>query len=338
MNKAILFITFNRLETTKKVFEQIQIAQPPRLYLASDGARVSRDGEKEIVQSVRQWILDNINWDCEVKTLFREENLGCGKNVSGAITWFFENEPDGIILEDDCVPNQSFFSYCEELLDKYKEDKRIWHIAGDAVYENLKAKETYYFAKIMHCWGWATWADRWKHFKFDLNEYDEKNIKKFSKRIEVQEYWLNILDKMKRHEIDTWDYQWTFWIVANDGFCINPYKNLINNIGNLGVHYQTNDDPRLNRKTYSIEKIIHPKDVKYNNKIIDWIYTYVYNIKRKFNIFYKKEKINNIRKITILSFIKIKYKKKYKEQKNLIIDKNATITKEAKVIGEVSHE
>ena len=309
MKKAVLFIIFNRLDYAKKVFEQIQIAKPPKLYIASDGAREYKTGELEQVENVRKWVLENINWDCEVKTRFLEKNSGsAGRGVSAAINWFFEYEKDGIIFEEDCVPNQSFFPYCEELLDKYKDDKRIWHIAGDAVYEDLKAKETYYFAKIPHIWGWATWADRWKHYKFDLNDYNEENIKKFSKRNEVQEYWLDILNKMKKHEIDTWDYQWTFWIVANDGLCINPYKNLINNIGNLGVHYETDNDPRLNRKTYNIDEIIHPKKIIFNEKIIDKIYKKAFYIKKRNPLLYKIKQ-GNKRTLVFLGFIKFTYYK-----------------------------
>lgn len=318
MNKAVLFIIFNRLNYAKKVFEQIKIAKPPKLYIASDGARENRPEEKEQVENVRNWVLANIDWDCEIKTRFLEQNSGkIGLGVSGAIDWFFKNEEDGIIFEEDCVPNQSFFSYCEELLDKYKDDKRIWHITGDAIYEKFNQKDTYYYAKIPHIWGWATWADRWKEYKYDLIDYDEKYIENFSDRKDVQEYWLDILKKMKTHEIDTWDYQWAFCVVAHKGYCITPYKNLINNIGDIGVHSSKND-PRLNRKTYSINKIVHPKQVKFNNKIIDLIYTEKFGIKRKYNLFYKKEKEGNKRIITLLSFIKIKYKKQ--KEKKLILE------------------
>ena len=120
MNKPVLFIVFNRFDTAQKVFEQIRLAQPPRLYIASDGARENVENEKTIVENIRKWILENIDWDCEVKTLFREKNLGCDINISKAISTFFENETDGIILEDDCLPSQSFFKYCEMALDKYK--------------------------------------------------------------------------------------------------------------------------------------------------------------------------------------------------------------------------
>lgn len=264
MKKAVLLLTFNRLEYTKKVFGQIAIAKPPRLYLASDGPRAYKDGEKELVEDIRKYLLENINWECEVKTRFLETNSGgCGNGVSRAVTWFFDNEEDGIILEDDCVPNQSFFYFCEELLDYYKYDKRVWHISGNQFVKNFNNKTSYYFAKIQHCWGWASWADRWKYFKIDLTGYDEKYIKRFSKDKNVRNYWINILNEMKRKEVDTWDYSWTFCIIKNNGFCINPSKNLVSNIGVNGVHFENNsDNPLLTLNTYNIDKIIHPKKNK----------------------------------------------------------------------------
>ena len=311
MKKAVLFIIFNRIEYAKQVFEQIRLAKPPKLYIASDGAREYKVSEAQQVENIRKWVLANIDWNCEVKTRFLEKNSGkIGLGVSDAINWFFENEEDGIIFEEDCVPNQSFFQYCEELLDKYKDDKRIWHITGDAIYEKLNEKETYYFAKIPHIWGWATWSDRWQHYKFDLKDYDEKYIQNFSDKKEVQEYWLDILQKMKAKKIDTWDYQWAFCVIAHKGYSITPYKNLINNIGDIGVHSSKND-PRLNRKTYPIDKIVHPKQVKFNNKIINLIYREKFGITKKHTSFlYKKEKFGNRRIITLLGFIKIKYKKR----------------------------
>ncbi len=199
MKKAVLFITFNRLDYVKETFEQIRLAKPPRFYIASDGPRENVEGEAEKVQEIRDYILSNIDWDCEVKTRFLEKNTGgCAYGVSGAITWLFEHEDDGIILEDDCVPSQSFFTYCEEILDKYKDDKRIWHITGYAPVDDVNIKESYYFSKIQHCWGWASWADRWKFFTLDLKDYDRKNLKKFSENKDVQRYWSNILNMMQK--------------------------------------------------------------------------------------------------------------------------------------------
>jgi GT2 family glycosyltransferase len=274
MKKAVLFLIFNRPETTKKVFEAIRRAKPPQLYVASDGSRLDKDGEAQTVEETRRMVLDSINWDCEVKTLFRDKNLGCGKAVSEAITWFFKQEEDGIILEDDCLPNHSFFKYCEVLLDYYKDNKKIMHISGDQFVPNLENRASYYFAKIQHCWGWASWADRWLSYNFNLQEIAEKDVKNFSENKNVQKYWLEILNKMKGNEVDTWDYQWVFAIVLKNGLCINPSKNLISNIGFGSDSTHTADENNLlaNMPTYEIKKITHPVKVEIDEKAVNYIY------------------------------------------------------------------
>lgn len=278
IKKPVLFLTFNRIDTTKRVFAEIQKAKPPRFYFASDQGRNEEEIKK--VKKVRKYVLDNINWDCEVKTLLRDENLGCRNSVSDAITWFFKNEKDGIILEDDCLPNQSFFHFCEELLDYYKDDKRIWHISGDQFVSNFDNGASYYFAKIMHCWGWASWADRWAYYGKDLKDYNESNLQKFSENEKVQKYWLEILTKMKKSEINTWDYQWTFRLIESNGLCINPSKNLISNIGfgEEGTHTVDSNNPFSNLPIYEIKEIIHPKKLEVDKNAVNFIYKNHYNI------------------------------------------------------------
>ena len=150
MHTAVLFLVFNRIDLTLQVFEAIKKARPPRLYIASDGARVSKSGEMDKVAYIRNYLQSNVDWDCEVKTLFRENNLGCKIAVSGAIDWFFENEKEGIIIEDDCLPSKSFFNFCEDMLFKYKNDLRVWHISGDNFQDKKKHNDyEYYFPTIL---------------------------------------------------------------------------------------------------------------------------------------------------------------------------------------------
>ncbi|MBR6674644.1 MAG: nucleotide-diphospho-sugar transferase [Alphaproteobacteria bacterium] len=278
MKTAVLLITFNRLDYVKETLKAISVARPPRIYLASDGPRPHKVGEDKIVQEVRDYMLSHINWPCEIHTRFLDINSGgCKYGVSEAVSWFFNNEPEGIILEDDCVADPTFFTFCEELLEKYRENKKIWHIAGDAPIET-DISASYYFAKIQHCWGWASWADRWQYFSLDVSNYGEKEIQKFSKTPIVQEYWRGILTDLKNNLIDTWDYQWTLHILANDGMCINPAHNLISNIGEQGVHY-SGKNSELVKKTYSISKIKHPKKIKLNQTLVDRIYSEKFNIR-----------------------------------------------------------
>ncbi len=232
----VLFLTFNRLDTTKKVLEVIKQVKPPKLYLASDGARVNKSGEKEVVESVRNFLLNNIDWQCEVKTLFREQNLGCGKAVSSAINWFFENEEMGIILEDDCLPSISFFRFCDELLIRYKDDERIMHISGDNFQDGISRGDgSYYFSQISHVWGWAAWRRAWKLYDFEMkslnNFINYKIYKNIWKQNKVQKYWLKQFKNVSLGKIDTWDYQWNYCLIVNNGLSILPNINLVENIG-----------------------------------------------------------------------------------------------------------
>jgi hypothetical protein len=229
----ILFLIFNRFENTKKVFEAIKIAKPTRLYIASDGPRDGHSGEEEVVLRIRNYLLSEINWACEVKTLFRDKNLGCKYAVSSAIDWFFENEEMGIILEDDCLPNQSFFSFCAELLLRYKDDFRVWHISGDNFQNGItRGDADYYFSKYNHIWGWATWANRWKSYNVELSQIpDDQFIERIFLNKNQRTYWSKIFQSMKAGSINTWDYQWLFCMWYNEGIAVLPSKNLISNVG-----------------------------------------------------------------------------------------------------------
>lgn len=311
MKKPLLFLIFNRLDTVQEVFEQIKIAKPPRLYISSDAAREHVAGEKEKVQAVRDYVMSNIDWECEVKTKFNEENMGCGKGISSALTWFFECEEDGIILEDDCVPTQSFFSFCEEMLDYYKDNKNIWMITGNNFINLENMQESYYFSKISHVWGWATWADRWENFKLDLTDYDKKNLRNISSNCNVRYYWNEILSKMKKHEIDTWDYPWLFAIIKNKGLCVIPKLNMVKNIGVCGAHFDQMNK-LLFTKTYDIDNIIHPSKIKVDEKIMHRVYTEWFDVKD--SPFIIKIKDGRRRYWGIFRKISIKFRKKKKDK------------------------
>jgi len=161
-NTPILFLVFNRFDLTKKVFKEIKKARPKSLFISSDGARTKKEEKK--VEEIRQYLLNNIDWNCNLKTLFRNKNLGCQKAVSSAISWFFNNVEQGVILEDDCLPNQDFFKFSEEMLKKYKNNDKIMHISGTNVEKKSNLNEDYFFSKTFNMWGWATWRRSWKYF------------------------------------------------------------------------------------------------------------------------------------------------------------------------------
>jgi len=235
LKTAVLFLVFNRFDTTKQVFEAIREAKPPRLYIAADGARETKEGEKEKVQAVRDYIIKNIDWECEVKTLFREQNLGCKMAVSSGIDWFFQNEEMGIILEDDILPSQSFFWFCEELLDRYKDDMRVGQISGfNYGYKDANLNYDYIFSKYPVIWGWASWKNRWKNYSLSMDNLEETiRNKQFSLIFKKSELIkrINRFRKAKENKIDTWDYQWAFTLYKNSQFTIIPKRNYILNIG-----------------------------------------------------------------------------------------------------------
>lgn len=167
----VLFTIFNRPDTTQLVFEKIREFKPSKLYIAADGPRADREGEDALCRETRGVI--NVDWDCEVQYLYRSENLGCKLGMSGAIKWFFENEPEGIVLEDDCLPGEDFFRFCDTLLEKYRDDTRVAHIAGTRMTLNDKFGDaTYYFSKYTHIWGWASWRRVWKNYDENLTMKD----------------------------------------------------------------------------------------------------------------------------------------------------------------------
>ncbi|MDR1167550.1 MAG: hypothetical protein LBK53_01485 [Heliobacteriaceae bacterium] len=273
MKCAVLFLIFNRLDKAKAVFAEIKKAKPPKLYIASDGARANIKGEKEAVENIRRQVLDNIDWGCDVKTLFRNENLGCGIAVSEAVTWFFEHEEQGIILEDDCVPSQTFFTFCDELLDKYKDNKEIWTIAGANPAGETESKYSYIFSKIFAGWGWAAWADRWQHYSYNLTGYDESFIDEFSSKPHIRKFYKKKFQAFNYPgHFNNWDWQAQFMVMRSKGLNIHPVKNLVTNIGEDGYHCQrSKNHPLLNKKHYDLETVIHPPQVICDDKYTDFL-------------------------------------------------------------------
>jgi len=233
LKTPLLFLIFNRPDTTVQVLEAIRRIKPQHLYIAQDGPREDHPGEAELVSNIRNEVLSSIDWDCNVQTLFREKNLGCKLAVSSAITWFFKNEEMGIILEDDCIPSQSFFLFCEKMLIKYKDDTRIWLISGHNPISSNHSGDSYFFSHYPVVWGWASWKRCWD--KYDSNHICDSQLKIiiddfFSNRI-FSKIWIETLIKVKEGIINTWDFDLVLTIIINNGMIIKPHKNLVINIG-----------------------------------------------------------------------------------------------------------
>lgn len=263
----ILFLIFNRPDTTFTVFEAIRNAQPKKLYIAADGPRAGNENDR--LKSIQTRAIINVDWNCEVKFLYRTENLGCKKAVSEGISWFFENEEQGIILEDDCLPHPSFFSYCEHLLEYYKTEEKVMLISGDNFQNGkLRGNGSYYFSQFSHIWGWASWRRAWKHYDVDMNSFPEfveqNQIATIFNQPRAQRYWLKKLEKTYQKGVNTWDYQWTYAIWKQNGVTILPNVNLISNIGfqTGGTHTNVMDNDMANLPVKEILfPLIHPKDI-----------------------------------------------------------------------------
>ncbi|TAE73016.1 MAG: glycosyltransferase family 1 protein [Bacteroidetes bacterium] len=277
LNTPILFLVFNRLDTTKQVFAKIREIQPRQLFIGADGARPEKEGEKEKVEAVRKYILENIDWECEVKTLFREQNLGCGVAVSEAITWFFENVEQGIILEDDTLPDLSFFGFCESLLERYKENQKIMMISGTNYLFGKKDKKDidldYYYSDLCSIWGWATWKNRWALMENNIKEIDRSNISRRYKNPYFAEAMSNMIQNSISGDLDTWDTKWFYSFIKNDKISIVSINNLISNLGYNGAHAHQDTSPFLNMPTKSIRNLssLKTKDNIKVNEFLDKI-------------------------------------------------------------------
>lgn len=235
-NTPILFIVFNRPDLTKKVFAEIKKVKLKQLFIAADGPRSGNASDAIKCQEVRDYLLANIDWQCDLQTLFRSDNLGCGLSCAGAVDWFFEQIEEGIIIEDDCLPDSSFFVFCSEMLDRYRHQERIMHITGVYSGEPYLSQYSYYFSQIAPVGAWASWRRAWLKYDYYMKSWPdflkEQQIRNlFNKKIQ-QDFWnwnLNALylEKLK----GTWDVQWAYDVMRSNGLVIHSGVNLVTNIG-----------------------------------------------------------------------------------------------------------
>lgn len=270
----ILFIAFCRIDTTMQVFEAIRSVKPTKLYIASDGPREGYENEADKINIVRKYLLEHIDWNCEVKKLFRENNVGCNYNCTFAITWFFENEEMGIILEDDTLPSLSFFYFCKELLIKYRFDNRIMAICGSGIYDVpnglLKGNSTYYFSRYAKLWGWATWKRSWEYFDLFLPNFlefvNQNQISNIWTDKDLQKLFLNMFYNLYSCQIHgdfnsvAWDCPYSYMLWSHNGLVIVPSLNLVSNlgIGHVDAAHGMHEDKRVIER-FNIEEITHPE-------------------------------------------------------------------------------
>ena len=233
----ILLICWRRPHTLHWVIDAIRQDQPTRLYVACDGSSPDRPGEAEKVLASRKVIEDEINWPCHVERLYSDVNQGCRLGVSRAISWFFDQVEEGIILEDDCVPHPDFFTYCAILLDRYRQDIRVWCISGNNFQNGQwRGDGSYYFSRYNHCWGWASWRRCWQQCDNNLSQWsalsDSGLLETMFEDPLERKYWSRIWQRLIDTGLpNTWDYQWTFTCLVNSGLTALPNRNLVCNVG-----------------------------------------------------------------------------------------------------------
>lgn len=262
LKTPVVLIIFNRPENTQKVFDIIRKVEPRKLLVIADGPRLNNTSDIEQCKRARE-IIEQVDWDCEVIKHYSDHNLGCGLNVSSGLDWAFSNAEELIILEDDCVPDSTFLRFCEELLEKYRNDRRIMAISGQDYLDGMKSKHpdssSYYFSRFNHCWGWASWRRAWQYNDYTMSSWPEAQSKGLLIDIlgnsrEVK-FWSRVYQDCYDKKCEAWDYPWMFACWMQSGLAIIPSTNLVSNIGFGTDSTNTKDEGSAlsNRKTTPME-------------------------------------------------------------------------------------
>jgi len=259
----VLLMLFNRPRTTQKVFDALRTVKPTSIYVAANGPRPGNAKDPELCQAVRD-IFKQIDWKCEIHTNFRETNIGMQPHWRLAIDWFFESVDSGVILEDDCVPNMSFFIFCKEMLERYKDNVSVMHVNGSNFQFGRKRGEAnYYFSKYPHVWGWATWKRAWKKYDNKLLSFpvfkNNEIIDAITSSYKEKEYWMKFFEEIYSGIRDGSDVKWLYSIWANKGFCITPNVNMVCNIGfGLNAGHTIFKEKTLGQPAVELDLVVHP--------------------------------------------------------------------------------
>lgn len=239
LRTPVALLIFKRPDTTRKVLDVIRQVKPRKLLVIADGPRPDREGEAELCEATRA-VIDTVDWDCEVLKNYSEQNLGCKYRPSSGISWVFEQVEEAIILEDDCLPNISFFRFCDELLERYRYDDRVFQISGSNYGCNRQLNSaafeySYVFSRNLLCWGWASWRRAWKHFDVDMRLWpkvrDQRLLDDILGDPHAVQNWEKTFQFVYDKNLDCWDFQWIFSCWLQNGLSILPSVNLISNIG-----------------------------------------------------------------------------------------------------------
>ncbi len=278
----VVFLVFNRPGVTAEVFAAIRAYRPAQLFVVCDAPRAHKTGEAEKVAAVRRLITDGVDWPCELHCDFAEQNLGCRDRIASGLNAVFARVESAIILEDDCLPSPGFFTYCEAMLERYRDDARIVHIGGtNMIAPYHQDRTSYWFTRHSWIWGWATWRRAWETYDFTMSTWRERlplMTSTFASRWESQ-YWLSTWDEARRdlQKANTWGFPWMYSCRSSGGLSILPRENLIRNLGFSADSTHTRED--MNRLDLSLGRfegpIVHPSTVA-ADRYKDELFTRVY--------------------------------------------------------------
>lgn len=231
----VLLLGFNRPEECRQVILSLREVGAKKVYFNVDGPRTNSHSDIQKVEKVRQ--LSNLfDWDCELHIRFLNENLGCKLAISSGISWFFENVDEGIILEDDCLPNRDFYYFCERMLEKYRSSYNVMHISGTSYLpSNIEYRTNHYFSAIHDVWGWATWKRAWDHFSINIEYLDKKSeeelLNNYFGSKKVANWFHGYLENSKSTTCTLWSTYWSFALITRNALSVAPIVNLVRNIG-----------------------------------------------------------------------------------------------------------
>lgn len=287
MKSPVILIIFNRPDETQRVFDAIRDYKPEKLLVISDGPRNEKD---KILCDKTKKIIDSVDWQCEVQKNYSDENIGCRARLSSGLNWAFNQVDRAIVFEADCLPDPTFFTFCDELLEKYKDDERIMHIGGNFFQQRnkkFKSEDSYYFSTIPHIWGWASWSRAWKFYDSDIKIWPEikKNgsLRKLLNDPAVYEYWETVWDGYYNHTVPSWDGQWTLAVMLKNGLSITPTKNLVTNIG-FGPNAMQTKDTNSIFANMPLEKMAfplkHPSKIEIHKQADDFTWKQNFGVNR----------------------------------------------------------
>lgn len=300
VNSPVAYIVFNRPEITRQSFAVIREQRPKQLFIIADGPRESHESDLVKCAEVRD-IVDNVDWDCEVHHNYAEQNMGLKNRVSSGLDWVFNQVEEAMILEDDCIAHPDFFSFCNALLERYREENKVAVITGNNFQQGRwRGEASYYFSKYNHCWGWATWRRSWQKYDGDLTFWPEwKTTDDYMAKlpsVSERRYWGQIFDKVKAKKIDSWAYPWTASVWHYGGLTASPNVNLVSNIG-FGEDATHTKDKGSASSRISVDSLshslVHPNTVIQHLEADKYVFSKVFSrswkstLKNKFAVIYQ---------------------------------------------------